>query len=133
MKTLVLIEKGADGRFGVFSADLVSTIIGEGDSVAEAKLDFENSYKEVMQAYIECGEDVPEELCDLEFEYKFDIASLFNYFDFINVSKLAKKIGINASLLRQYKMGGTYISEAQAKKISDALRQVGAELATITL
>lgn len=133
MKTTALIEKGADGTFGVFTPDIDTTIIGEGATVAEAKTDFENSVKEMLDSYTESGEELPEELKDIEFEYKYDVASVFNYFDFINVTKFAKRMGINAGLLRQYKAGNTYISEAQANRIGSALRKVGEELSAISL
>ena len=86
-----------------------------------------------MASYTENGEEVPGELQDIEFEYKYDVASVFDYFDFINVTKFARWAGINASLLRQYKVGKTYISEAQARKIGEALRKVGRELSAISL
>ena len=117
MRTTALIEKGKDGSYGVFTPDLNSLIIGDGATVAEAIADFQNSMKEVQTAFEEAGEPLPEELQDVEFEYRFDIASVFNYYDFINVSKFAAYAGVNASLLRQYKSGGTYISDNQALKI----------------
>ncbi len=131
MKTTALVEKGKDGRFCIFTPDIKATIIGEGATVAEAKADFENSVAEVMDMF-EAGEDRGE-LQDIEFEYKYDVASMFNYFDFINATKFARWAGINASLLRQYKTGNTYISEAQAQKIGQALRKVGRELSAISL
>lgn len=133
MKTTALIEKGKDGTFGIFTPDIQATIIGDGATVAEAKADFENSVCEVLASYTENGEEVPGELQDIEFEYKYDVASVFDYFDFINVTKFARWAGINASLLRQYKVGKTYISEAQAQKIGEALRKVGRELSAISL
>ena len=133
MKRIALIEKGADGRYGIFTPDLESTIVGDGASVREAKADFENSLHEILQAYKDADEALPEELNDIEFEYKFDIASLFDYFDFINVSKFAKRAGINPGLMRQYKSCGTYISEKQAHKIEIALKEIGAELSAISL
>lgn len=133
MKTTALIEKTSDGRYSIFTADLVSTIVGEGATVAEAKADFENALHEVIQAYAEDGEELPAELQNVEFEYKYDVPSVFNEFDFINVSRFAQYAGINASLLRQYKTQGTYISEAQAKKIELALHNVGAKLSAISL
>ena len=133
MKKTALIEKKKDGGYMVYSADTISTIIGEGVSVMEAKADFENTLKEVELDYEESGEALPEDLQGVVFEYKYDIASIFNYFDFINVSKFAKRVGINASLLRQYKTSNAYISEAQAMKIRQALRDVGEELSAISL
>ncbi len=131
MKTIALIEKGKDGRFGIFTPDIESTIIGEGATVADAKADFENSVKEVIAAYD--GLKLPKELEGIEFEYKYDIASIFDYYNWINVTKFAEVAGINASLLRQYKKGLAYVSEAQVKKIEKALHKAGNELRTAQL
>lgn len=131
MKTIALIEKGKDGTFGIYTPDIDTTIIGEGKTVAEAKADFENSVREIVESY--GTNELPTELRDITFEYKFDISSLFDYFDWINISKVASKIGINASLLRQYKQGKTYISETQALKIENGIHLLGEELASVSL
>jgi predicted RNase H-like HicB family nuclease len=128
MKTIALIEKGKDGSFGIFTPDIKSTIIGEGNTVAEAKADFENSVNEVFASYVDYGKELPAELVDIEFDYKYDVASIFDYYDWINVTKFASIAGINASLLRQYKQGLTYISEEQVKKIENALHSAGNKL-----
>ena len=133
MKQIALIEKGADGTYSIYTAHTISTIVGEGQTVAEAKADFELALQEYYKTYQELGEEIPEEMRGAEIEYKYDIPSLFNNFDFINVSKFARYAGINASLLRQYKTGDTYISEAQAKKIESALHRIGEELTAISL
>lgn len=130
MKTIALIEKGKDGTFGIFTPDINTTIMGNGATVTEAKADFENSVKEIISSYD--GEILPKELQGIEFEYKFDIASIFDYFNWINVSKFANKIGINASLMRHYKSGDTYISEAQMLKIEEGLRNLGKELLSVS-
>jgi len=129
MKTTALIEKGSDGTFGIFTPDIDHTIIGEGKTVREAKADFENSVKEMIISYTERGLEIPNELKDIEFEYKYDVASIFDYYDWINVSRFAELAGINASLLSQYKNGlAAYISEKQIKKIETALHRAGNEL-----
>lgn len=132
MKTIALIEKGRNGTFGIFTPNLKSTIIGEGVSVAEAKKDFENSLKEIQEAYAEDGQELPEELKDLTFEYKYDLASLFDYYRVLNVSQFAQAAGINPSLMRQYK-GGQYISKKQVTKIEKELNRIGKELANLSL
>jgi len=133
MKTIALIEKGKDGTFGIFTPDLQHTIIGEGNTVAESKEDFKNSLLEVLASYSETGNPIPAELQDIEFDFRYDIASLFNYYKFLNVSKFALEAGINASLLRQYKTGNQYISENQVLKIEAALHKIAHELAEIKL
>ena len=75
MKTTALIEKGEDGTFGIFTPDINHTIIGEGDTIYEAKIDFENSVTEMILSYTETNRDIPIELQDIEFEYKYKTAS----------------------------------------------------------
>ncbi len=133
MRTIALIEQGDDGTFGIFAPDLESTIIGTGETVAEAKTDFENTLRETLQMFADMGHPVPEELRDLEFDYKWDIASVFNYFDWINVSKLATAIGVTPSLMRYYKKKGAYLSDAQTRKIETGLHQLADQLKAISL
>jgi predicted RNase H-like HicB family nuclease len=133
MTATALIERGKDGTFGIFTPDINSTIIGEGNTVEEAKADFENSIKEIFQFYREDGKELPDELKDIQFVYKYDIASLFDYYSWINVSKFARKAGVNPSLMRQYKTGKAYISENQIEKIENTLHLLGKELAAIKL
>jgi predicted RNase H-like HicB family nuclease len=133
MKTTALIEMGKDGTFGIFTPDINHTIIGDGETVAGAKADFENSVEEMILSYTENGRNIPDELKDVEFEYKYDLASFFNYYDWINVSKFAQAIGVNDALMRQYKAGATYISERQTKKIETALHKFGNELTAVRL
>jgi len=133
MKTIALIEKGKDGAFGIFTPDLKHTIMGEGNTVTEAKTDFENSVKEMVASYTELNKEIPAELKKIRFEYKYDLASLFNQYDFINVSKFAHMAGINASLMRQYKSGNQYISENQLAKIEEAVHKIAREMAAIKL
>ena len=130
MKTTALIEKGNDGNYCIFTPNIKSTIIGMGTTVAEAKADFENSVKELHDMF---NGNLPGELKGITFEYKYDIASVFNYLDWLNVSKVAEKINLNPSLLRHYRKGDTYISEKQAAKIEKGLHRLGAELSAILL
>ena len=132
-KTIIIIEKGQDGTYSVYPKDLKATFIGEGNTVEEAKKDFFNSYNEILSYYSDKGLPVPEELKDLEFEYKFDLAAFFNYFNFINVSKFAESIGMEPSLMRHYKVGGISISSKQKKKIETEIHCLAHELGQIAL
>ena len=133
MKHTAIVEKNAGGRYNIYTPDLNHVIIGEGTTVAEAKADFENSLAEMIASYNDNGDKVPEELDGVLFEYKYDLASLFNRFDFINVSKFAKWAGVSPGLMRQYKSCGTYLSERRAKQIEKALKDIGRELSAVSL
>ena len=129
MKATALIETGPDGGFDIVLMDLEHHVIfGDGDTVQEAKEDLLNSIQEVIASYTEEGKPVPDELCDLELEYKYDIASFFNEFNWINISALAKVLGKNRSLLYQYKKGDTYISHEQMKRIEKGVHELGRKL-----
>ena len=133
-KAIIIIEKGLDGGYSVFpSDDIQSVIIGDGDTVEEAKADFLNSFDEAIRFLKEDGLPVPEDMQDVEFEFRYDLSSLFDYFSFINVSKLAKVLGINPSLMRQYKNGSAYISERQIHRIEEGIHRLGKQMMEIKL
>jgi len=133
MVTTALIEKGKDGTFGIYTPDINHTIIGDGNTVEEAKADFENSVREMILSYTETGREIPDELKGIKFIYKYDIASMFNDYKWINVSQFARRAGISPSLMRQYSAGKTYISEKQIRKIEHTLHVLGAELSALKL
>lgn len=131
-KVIAIIEKGADGTYGIYSPELENVIIGSGETVAEAKEDFENSYNEVVEFFIDEKNNVPEELKNIQFDYRYDLSAFYNAHPYLNVSKLAEHLHVNASLMRQYRRG-QYISEEQVLRIQEGIRSVGRELAETTL
>ena len=129
MKTRAIIETGPDGGYDIFLPDIECAVFfGDGLTVSEAKKDLLNSYHEVLASYTEEGEPVPEELQDLEFDYKYDISSFLHELKWINLSALAKELGMNKSLLYQYKKGNTYISHQQMKRIESGVKEIGRKI-----
>lgn len=134
-KILVIIEKGTDGIYSAYTPDTVSTILnGQGNTVADAIDDLKESMEEVIESYQETDGQVPLELQgNIEFEYKYDVPSLFNFFDEINMTTFSRKIGINASLLRRYKNGFAFASEKQVIKIKNGLHELGRQFSSVQL
>ena len=129
----VAIEKQKDGTYIAYNIDGENvSLIGTGNTVSEAKDDFFNSLQEAVDACKEAKMDVPSAL-DEEPVFKFDVSSLFEYYSMLNVSAFARYLGINEALLRQYKQGGTYISESQLKRIEDGIHTLGNEFARLRL
>lgn len=127
------IEKQKDGTYIAYNTDCDGvSIIGTGSTVEEAKGDFLKSVRETTEALENAGMQVSKDL-EGEIIFKFDLSSLFEYYEFINVSALARYVGINSSLLRQYKKGGTYVSDAQLKKIEDSIHTIGHEFSRLKL
>lgn len=130
MKTIAIIERGKDGSFGIYTPNLHSTLSGNGSTLEAAKKDFAEAYREALEVYAELGEQVPKELQNLEFDYRYDIASFYEAHPYLNVSQVAKYIGINDTLMRQYRRG-QYISEAQLERIQEGIRRIGRELVNV--
>jgi len=70
---------------------------------------------------------------DIHFQYKYDLSSLFETFDFLKISNVAKIAGLNPSLLRQYVIGNKQASASQAKKIEHAIHKLGNELSSVQI
>ena len=67
------------------------------------------------------------------FEFKYDLVAFFETFNYLNLSVIAGKIGINRTLLNQYKTGLKYPSATQAKKIEDAIHSLAHDLGRVKL
>lgn len=133
MEMKVTIEKKTDGTYIAYNKEGSKyTLIGTGTTVSEAKEDFFNSISEVIEVLEMHGEKVPEVL-KKEPLFKFDLASLFEYYSMLNVSAFARFVGINDALMRQYKKGNTYISESQLSKIEQGIHTLGKEFTSLRL
>ena len=82
--------------------------------------------QEIKALLEEEGKQIPE----LEFTFRFDIGSFFDYYPYLNMSGVAKKAGINASLMRQYAMGMHEPSQKRKQQILDCLHQISQEMQT---
>ncbi len=69
----------------------------------------------------------------LELVFKYDLAAFFETFNYLNLSAISARIGINRTLLNQYKTGNKYPSAEQARKIEDAIHAISAELGNVKL
>lgn len=132
MKVFAIIERNEENYFMISSDFEVCDCIfgGYGYSVKEAKDDFMRSIEEMREISLKEGKNFPK---DLEVEFKYDIPSFFNCFDFVNISKFAARAGINESKMRQYKTGAAFASEATTRKIMETINQIGAELQAVRL
>lgn len=68
---------------------------------------------------------------DKEPDYDNEIAKIFKRFPQLNVSEVARTLGINKSLLSKYIYGIKRPSEERVQQIKDALHVLGRELARV--
>ena len=96
------------------------TVLGCGSSAKAAIEDMLKGWNETTEYLKEEGEDVPA----LEIEYRFDVGSLFSYYDFVNIAGVAREIGLNSSVIRQYVIGTRKPSAERKKPIITGLKSL---------
>jgi predicted RNase H-like HicB family nuclease len=134
MKHQAIIELWDDGTYSIYVPDMKGhSLNAQGESVEEAKENLKEAVADYVEMYQDSGKAIPEEIDNPVFEYKYDLASFFDYFNWINVSKLAERASINPSLMRQYKKRITFASEKQSEKIQKVINRLGSELAAVRL
>lgn len=126
-KVVFIIEKGKDG-YGAYREEkglgLITTM---GDTVAEIKRNLVESYN------LFASEVDKAEITEEQIELKYDLASFFEFYQEINVSALGKRIGMQKSLLSEYKNGSRKPSEKQVKRILTGIKDLGKELSELEL
>lgn len=125
-KVTIIVEQASDGSYwcrtvkGICGIGLNSY----GTTVKQAKQDLLDCYKEARNDMEQQGKSIPA----VEFEYKYDLRSFFNYFSFLNVSDIAKRAGINPSLMRQYTSGIKNAGEKTYERLAACIEQIKKEL-----
>lgn len=127
MKANIVFEMAKDGGCSCFMQEDVPDfgLLGYGNSPQEAKADMLQAYEEIKKVLREEGKTPTE----LEFVYHYDMKSFFEYFDFLNISKVAERAGINPSLMRKYTSGVANAGEGQYIKLRKAIHSMACELA----
>jgi predicted RNase H-like HicB family nuclease len=128
MKVTVIIERGENGRFSAYVDEWEKVsfgLLGEGDSVQETMEDFSCGRDEMREVYEEEGRVFP----DMEFVFKYDVASFLNYYSKrLSLAGLERLTGIRQGQLSHYASGRRRPSTRTAKKIEDALHAFAEEI-----
>lgn len=132
IEVTVRVEKGPGSRnFACYMVDDTPDfgLAGYGPTAAEAISDLYVSQTEMREVQKEQGKTMPE----LHFNFKFDLGSLFDYYSFLNISGVAKRAGINASLMRQYVAGVHKPSAKRLAVIGRTMKDMAKDIASVEL
>lgn len=131
-KIKAIIEKGSDGLYAIYLPD-VKGIYGTGETESEAKealIEASDSAKEYVEETGEWGDYIVFK-SDFEFDYRYDLSGFFKTYSFFDVSALAGRLGLNASLLRRYKSGISTAETKQKEKIEQGIHNIANELISV--
>jgi predicted RNase H-like HicB family nuclease len=123
-KYKLIIEKNKEGYWS--QVEKLPSVFSSGKTMAEL---IDNT-KDAIELYFDGSEQKIE---NIRFELVMDIQEFFNVNEYINITSLASRIGMNPSLLRQYSKGIKFPSLEQVSKIEKAIKQIGEELVSTEL
>ena len=134
MKTLqVVLEPGKDGFGVMFRTKGLENITSFGITLDEAKKNAKEALIELVDFYNETGRELPPAIAEINpdkirLRFSFMLNHYLKEFPYLNISKLAERININPSLLRQYDRGLIYASENKYLELKKGLNVIGREL-----
>ena len=108
---------------------LKTGVLGLGPSAKAAIKDMLSGWNDASEDLKEEGKEVP----TLEIEYKFDVGSLFSYYDFINAAGVAREIGLSPSVMRQYAIGTRKPSAERKAQIINGFKSLANKMQTAAL
>lgn len=121
-KVIAIVEKASDGGYSCYVQDELDGfgLSGYGDTAKEAMSDLMLAYGEIKEIRATEGLDTPE----LDISFQYDMPSFFDYFSYLNISRVGELAGINPSLLRQYASGAVKAGQKQYEKMSTAVKHI---------
>ena len=125
----IIIEKSAD-HLNAY-AEKLAGIYGAGDTMAEVEASIEQS----VALFKECNEVIPPELAgDYTLVYVFHVPSFLSHYDkILSRAALSRLTDIDQRQLGHYIQGLHKPRKDKAKKIEQALHQLGRELLAVEL
>jgi len=122
-KIRFIVEKTNTG-YSAYSADQVIATTGE--SFSELLFNATEAYNLFLE---DAGEEIDENNIILE----IDLKQFFQYYRVLNAKFLARRIGMNETLLSQYVQGRKKPSPKQTRRILLGIQEIGRELSNIHL
>lgn len=134
MKLTIIVEKSSGELWGRIDNVPGYLPVTSGKSLE----DIEKNLLELLDDYINHEGKAYEEwknlnISNIHFDHVYDLSAFFELFDDVKVGSIAKRAGLNPSLVRHYVAGTKFPSEQQAKKLEDAIHSLGEKLREVVL
>jgi predicted RNase H-like HicB family nuclease len=130
MKKISVTIEYSDKNYTAATGDINGVVIATGKTLDEVKKEFKDAFDFHIEGCLADGDEMP---ClvvkgDYEFDYKFAVSALLQYFDgIITRSALSRITGINERQLGHYATGHRKPRREQREKIINGFHQLGKE------
>ena len=130
----VIVERHYDGTFWGTTQNIPGVVTAFGASLDELKKNIEQAFLEYVAAAAELGEAWIEEVRNRkDWIFSMNMQALFELVPEVKISAIARRAGINESLMRQYATGKAVVSEDRLRYIEQTIHDLGRELQTVKL
>ncbi|RXK81465.1 MerR family transcriptional regulator [Filimonas effusa] len=134
MKLQVIIEKGDDvyaGRVEGRKDFLPVTMADDIPGVLQNLKELIEDYKKHEGKGDKFWDKINVE--NLEFDLVYDLQVFFQEHEYLNIAAIARRAGMNETLLRQYARGYKFPSAEQAKRIEAIVHSIASELQSVSI
>jgi len=129
MKTLNTVVEKSEDSFYAYVKEIDGCVAG-GSTYNEVK----GNLEEMINLCLEEDPNLKNDYKDgYKLKFEVNLESVFDLLPEVNVSQLAELGKLNPGLLRQYVSGSKKASEAQAKRVMDAIDKLVHKLNSISL
>jgi predicted RNase H-like HicB family nuclease len=122
-KIEIIVEK-TDSGYSTYAENM--NVFSTGKDISEL-------YANLLEALNFAYEDLGYEVTVENLKLNLDFQQFFQYYKVPNATFLAKRIGMNPTLLSQYVRGKNHPSSKQTDKIIQGIQSIGKELADVRL
>ena len=122
-KIEIIVEK-TDSGYSAYAENM--NVFSTGKDITEL-------YANLLEALNFAYEDLGYEITVENLKLNLDFQQFFQYYKVLNANFLAKRIGMNPTLLSQYVRGKKHPSSKQTDKIIQGIQSIGKELADVRL
>ena len=129
-KVDVMVRPNQDGWWAAVTS--LPGCFSSGENLDDLKINIAEAIDLHIEGLLEDGKNVSEELIHGQYklELHINLQDLFEYFP-LSITGVAKRAGMNRTLLNQYAKGEKTMSENQALRITEAIQKIGNELAEL--
>ena len=122
-KILLIIEKGAD-------KELWGRVSFDDNLIVDSAPSIETLEKKLKKLLHDFHDLAPSTIA---FDLAYDLTALFSEKDYLNLSVVAQKLGINRSLMAQYAAGTKLPSPERASAIEETIHDIGRDLLKVRI